>query len=131
MLAVQDPMSVFRHDLSVTEFSGKRFDLALDFLQSGRGFVVSEIKVSLEEGTLRAYVPSSWQSEKVTKATAMEDLSRGRALLTSLRDMSQRFNEIADATKSEVWLIDDYGTGWVKICEMVNEEIVWEEGLPC
>lgn len=123
-------MSVFRHDLSVTELSGKRFDLALDLLQSGRGFVISDIKVSLENGMLRAYVPSSWQTERVTEATAMNDLARGQMLLTSLQNSSRRFREIAGSARSESWLIDDYETGWVPICKMVNGNVVWEKGYP-
>ncbi len=123
-------MSVFRSDLSITEFSGPRFELALDLLHSGQGFVASGIKVSLEDGTLRAYVPASWKPEQVTEARAREDLARGSALLTSLRSSSQRFEEIAGGTEPELWLIADYGTGWVPICRLIDGDLVWESGYP-
>jgi hypothetical protein len=120
-------MSVFRHDLWVTDFSGPRFDLALDLLESGEGFVVSGIKMCLERDELQMYVPSSWSINSVTEGRAREDLSRADELVAALSDASQRFCKLTLGKSRKQVLISDYETGWLPICTSLDGIFSWEE----
>jgi len=117
--------------MEVTEVDDSRFDLALERFKEGNPFNFRGIVFSLAlDGFLGISVQSSWRMENTTEETALEDFRIAKNLTDTLIKESLAFASQAKNRPRRFILIDDYGTGAVELCRLVENKIQWAKGMP-
>jgi len=116
--------------MQVTEINGPRFELALERLLGGHAFSLQGINFCLApDGGLEVSVDSSWRVENVTEQRALKDLRRAESLFASLSTSSSAFADIARRHPRRFILIYEYGSGSIELARLVNETLVWAQGM--
>ena len=120
--------------LPVDSCEGPRWRTALEVLKEGGYVVFKGVGLTLRDdgargkpqlGTLRARVQSGWQAQNLSEARALEDLSRGAAIVDDLIARSPEIREVVEQRGMLYELLDDYGTGAVLIATMSEGRIDW------
>ncbi len=101
---------------------GVRFDLALDQLENGLGFVYQDVWIRKEYGVLRCEAVSPTSAESLTEAAATALIEHARSQFDRLRVSSSRFNSLTHDMKARFCVIEGYG---MVIVELVGDELVW------
>ncbi len=122
-------MSVFRDRLHADRTHGERFDLAMDRLRSGDGFVCGGVAFRIEAASLVVEVASSWELQLMTEERARADLDTAVAREKWLRGSSRQFADAVRGLPKKFQLIWDYHTGSLLICELDKGAIRWNHGL--
>lgn len=110
--------------IHINEPIGARFDLALDQLENGLGFVYQGVWIRKEHGVLSCEAVST-SAESLTETAASAVIEHARSLFDRLRVSSSRFNSLTHGLKTRFCVIEDYGMGTAVIVELVGNKLVW------
>lgn len=98
--------------LKLEKLTGVRFATALELLREGGGFSVEGVVFRFDPpGELCCIVESSWAPERVSLATATEDLDFAAAVLQRVQAASPEFAALVQGATRRFELIHDYGGG--------------------
>ncbi len=129
------PRMVGPSGFHVDEASGSRWQLALELLTTPGAETVMYRGIGLWNGRDRsgrpdpacftAAIQSSWGMERVTEATARDDLERARSTIADLRAESPEFDDIVGERVIQYLLLDDYGMGAVHLAVLGPQGLEW------
>ena len=109
----------------IDDSSGPRFDLALDQLEAGLGFVFQGVWIRKEHNALSCETISPKSAESLTEAGASALIEHARAVFERLQTTSARFKSLTEGQPVKFCVIEDYGNGTAVIAELVKDELVW------
>ena len=103
----------------------------MEQFQTGNEFEFREIGFHITaDGVVHCVVESSWQAEKVTPATANDDLDEAEAALNYLMGESSEFRAAVGDRPVSYEVVVDHGMGSILICSRRNGVVEWANGLP-
>ena len=117
--------------MEITETSGQRFDLAMEILREGNSVSFSGVSFQLQpHNKMLRRVESTWQPERITEESAIQDLKSAEQATRYLCEQSQIFRHLVDGREITSVLFVGYGMGGIEICVQTPSGIVWEKGYP-
>lgn len=112
--------------MKISELNGKKFELAIERFKEGNSSNFSNISIiKTKNGDIHCSVISSWLSENVTEKRALKDFIVGHNSLKDLIANSPMLKEMINGKELHYSLIEDYGTGSVELCKLIDDKIVW------
>ncbi len=115
--------------MNIDDIDTPRFNMALDLFGEGHMLSFDGVDLFLEsKEVLRAYVQSSWQIANMSEERAMRDFEDARRKLDYLMT-SRRFSDLIGGRRTEMDLVDNYGTGTVGWARLVDDKVIWNDAL--
>lgn len=116
---------------AVGEPRGSRWDLALDLLQRGEPFSLGPVTFRRSDPmTIEADVASSWQFRQVTSLRARKDLEEAKRWIEQLLGSDEAFRRTVGTSSITYVLVDDYETGYTRMCRLVDDDLEWLVAQP-
>ena len=116
--------------LRITEFSGPRFDLALERLRDGHAFSFEDLTFWLApDAHLEISINSSWRPDNVTEQKALERLDLAQNVYRNLCAGNADFAAVAGNKSPRFILAYDYGSGSVELARLADGIIIWAKGF--
>ena len=113
--------------LVISELSGARFDVAMDLFREGKSICFDEVQMQLtKDDALQISVESPWNTENISESRALADLNRGISVVDALTSVPPAFADSVRGKSRRVQLIDDNGTGAVRLCELTDGRVQWK-----
>ncbi len=112
--------------MEISEFTGKRYDLAIDLFQERKDSLLYEGILFINKGNLievNSY--SDWELERITEAVAKEKIERSKQVIHQLSVSSKEFKEIESVLPKEYVFCHDYHTGAVMLASEIKGEFKW------
>jgi len=113
--------------MEASEIDNSRFGISVDLMSDGvSDLVFNNVSFALNRDSNELEVRSftTWKAN-VTDATAFVDLRRGIAAYEHLIQKSLLFAGAVQGFSPRFSLVDDYGSGTVELCYLVDDRIVW------
>jgi hypothetical protein len=118
-----------KDDLYITEPNGPRFELAIERASAGFPFIFDRVAFRLDNDCVDCAVQSSWDMASLTDELAYDDFDHAKSALSYLRSESVEFASMVEGKPIHYSLIEDYGTGCVTLCRLIDGELQWAEGI--
>ncbi len=103
--------------LEVSELNGQRFELALEQLANGLGFVFDEVWFRRDGNVLWCEAISPYWEVEHTDAGLRELIDHARSRFEVLRTSSEVFKMLVSVFEVKFSVIADHGTGTAKIID--------------
>jgi hypothetical protein len=100
-----------RSVIQVESPEGRRFDVALDFLEEGRAVRLLGLRLALEGGALEVEVPTTQNPRSLTIERTDREYEEARGILKHVAAQSPRFQELLNRWPISLILVVDYGDG--------------------
>ena len=108
--------------IHIDDLSGPRFELALDQLEVGLGFVFQGVWIHTEHGVLSC---EALNGTSLTGAAAIALIEHAKAVFKRLQTSSTRFKSFTERQTVKFRVSVDYGMGTAIIAELVENKLVW------
>lgn len=117
--------------MRVTDLAGQRYEMALERFRLGEAVQYEHISVRVtSKDTIECCIAASWQPRSINEDRARQDFASGIAAFEHLLRQSPQFAGIVEDRPVSFELIQDYGTGGVKVAELVHDRVIWAPGFP-
>lgn len=118
-----------KDDLYITEPNGPRFELAIERASEGFPFIFDRVAFRLNNQRVDCAVHSTWDMASLTDERAFNDLAHAKNAFSYLKSASSEFAATVDGKPVHYSVIEDYGTGCVTLCRLVDGELQWANGI--
>lgn len=103
---------------------GPRFDLAIEQLREGLGFVFNDVWFRREATTLN--VEALAPGADVTEEAAAALIDHAQATFAGARAASPVFDRTVAGMTTSFAVVDDHGMGTTVVCRLIGGQLVWE-----
>jgi hypothetical protein len=101
-----------------------RLDFALALLREGQAVGYRGVALQLRQGSLDCCCEATWRRDALTRERALSDFVAMRERVEELRATSAAFASVVDGAALSLSLVEDYGTGVVELCRLVDGDVV-------
>jgi hypothetical protein len=101
-----------------------RFPPALELLREGRAIGYRGVSISLDAAALRCCTEASWRPDTLTEDQALADFAQMQQTVDQLRTERPDFAAATRGRPVLFSLVNDYGTGAVELCRLVDGKVV-------
>jgi len=113
--------------MKVLVVNDKRFEIALKLFLENHSLNFNDVDFYLDKKNkiLEIRVVSQWLIENLNEQKVLTEIDRGKETYNYLVDYSKEFFEIVKNYQSRFSLINDYGSGTVEVCYLLNDKLIW------